>query len=298
MSAVKLFQSYDQQVERLMGRGMDVGDREDAAEQLRQINYYRLSGYWYPFRRRTGAGRSDEFEGGTNLGEVLALYRFDVSLRATVFASLAPIELTIRAHLGHALGREGECIHLEPGRLNARARSGGQYGRWLDRYDRELADSREDFVLHHRERYDGVLPVWAAVEVLDWGGLTKLYGFAPRAVQDAVAGDLGLTAPQLESWLKSLNIVRNVCAHHGRLFNRVFALSPKLPAVGRYPELDLPNSYTRSFGQLTLIQFVLDRLGLKRSMLPAVMRTYPTSPRLPISWTGAANGWAESPLWR
>ena len=297
MSAVKLFQTHDQQVDRLVSRGMEGGDREVAVDKLHQISYYRLSGYWYPFRRRTSTGRSDDFEPGTTLTDVLALYQFDVSLRAMTFASLAPIELTIRAHLGHALGEVGERIHLEPEKLNTRARFGGRYRRWLDRYQRELADSREDFVLHHRQSYEGVLPVWAAVEILDWGGLTMLYGFAPRGVQDAVSERLGLSAPQLESWLRSLNIVRNVCAHHGRLFNRVFALSPKLPAVGLHPALDLPNSYARAFGQLTLVQFLLERMGVKRSVLPAVLRTFPSVQLVPVGSTGAPDRWAESPLW-
>jgi abortive infection bacteriophage resistance protein len=66
---------------------------------------------------------------------------------------------------------------------------------------------------------------------LGWGGLTRLYGFAPRSTQDAIAGRCGLRAPQLSSWLKALNIVRNVCAHHGRLYNRVHTL----PSVRDWP---------------------------------------------------------------
>ena len=228
---------------------------------------------------------------------MIKLYNFDAALRAMTFAALAPIELTVRALLGHTLGNIDERIHLNPSLLNSRAHSGA-YEQWKSRYNREVADSHEDFVEHHRTRYGGEMPVWAAVEVLDWGGLTKLYGFSPRPVQDDVAGAFNLRAPQLESWLKSLNIVRNVCAHHGRFFNRVFALAPKLPSAGRFPELDRAASFTRTFGHLTLVQFLLESQKMRRTGLPALMRTFPEVRFVPRSHTGAPADWDESTLWR
>lgn len=297
MATIKLYRSYDEQVELLKSRGMDVGDSEEAARHLRQVNYYRLSGYWYPFRRMIDGGRADTFYPGTTLAHVLALYHFDATLRMATFGALVPIELTVRALLGHALGRIGECAHLDRAVLGARARQPA-YEEWVTRLDKEVSESHEDFVEHHRQKYGGEMPVWAAVEVLDWGGLTKLYGFSPRAVQDDVAAQFNLRAPQLESWLKSLNIVRNVCAHHGRLFNRVFALAPKLPTPGRFPDLDQAASFTRTFGQLTMIQFLLDSQGLRRTLLPSVMRAFPQVTSVPVSHTGAPNGWDSSALWQ
>lgn len=299
-SDVKEHKTFEQQVEILASRGMDMGDRAEAVETLRRVNYYRLSGYWYPFRQLTNGGRQDDFYPGTTFQQVVSLYEFDAKLRAATFAALAPIELAIRAMLGHELGRVDPCAHLDPTLLNATARRGSQYATWLQRYTTELNESREDFVEHHHNKYGGVLPVWAAVELLDWGGLTYLYGFSPRSVQDAVAGRCGLTAPQLTSWLKSLNVVRNECAHHGRLFNRVHALSPKLPQVGRHADLDaISTDWSRTFGQLTLVQFLSDRLDLGRSrMLPAVIKTYPKVHSVPISHMGVPEGWqTASRLW-
>lgn len=294
---MKLFRTYDEQVALLQSRGMDVGDPEEAREQLRRVNHYRLSGYWYPFRQIVDGRRVDDFYSGTTFADVMALYHFDANLKTAAFGAMAPIELTIRALLGHALGRIGERAHLEPSLLGARAQK-ADYDSWRSRYEKEVAESHEDFVTHHRLKYDGEMPVWAAVEVLDWGGLTKLYGFSPRAVQDEVAAAVSLRAPQLESWLKSLNIVRNVCAHHGRLFNRVFVLAPKLPAPGVFPDLDHAASFTRAFGQLTMIQFLLARLGLRHTLLPSVMKSYPEVKVVPRSHTGAPDDWQNSALWR
>jgi hypothetical protein len=51
-ASVKAYKTYDEQVDLLASRGMDVGDRDAAIKQLQHINYYRLSGYWYSFRRQ------------------------------------------------------------------------------------------------------------------------------------------------------------------------------------------------------------------------------------------------------
>lgn len=297
---VKAHQTYAQQVQLLSARGMDVGDPDIAAQTLERVNYYRLSGYWYPFRQLVSGKRVDDFFPGTRLADVVALYEFDARLRAATFSVLSPIELTMRALLGHELGKVDPCAHLDVEKLGPTARAGDEYARWRENYEWELSRSREDFVAHHHDKYGGRLPVWAAVELLDWGGLSFLYGFAPRAAQDEVADACGLTAPQLTSWLKSLNLVRNTCAHHGRLFNKVHTITPRLPRVGVHPDLDKASTaWNRTFGQLTLIQFLLDRLDLGRTaLLPAVVRGYPSVATVPLSHLGAESSWqSASPLW-
>ena len=296
---VKAYKTYDEQVDLLASRGMAIGDRDAAVKQLQHINYYRLSGYWYSFRRQGSPEREDSFYAGTTFTDVVRLYSFDASLRTATFASLAPIELALRALLGHALGTIDECAHLKPALLGPRAAQGTSYAMWIQRYRKSLADSKEDFVKHHHAKYGGTLPVWAAVEILDWGALAYLYGFSPRQTQDSIADTFGLTAPQLESWMKSLNVVRNICAHHGRLFNKVHAIKPKLPSVGELPQLDhARREMNRTFGQLTLIQHMLWSLDVgRRQLLPSVLRTYPDVQLLPISHIGAPPDWATSPLW-
>ena len=135
---------------------------------------------------------------------------------------------------------------------------------------------------------------------MDWGSLTYLYELSPRSVQNTISGQCDLTAPQLRSWLKALNIVRNICAHHGRLFNRVHAISPKLPAQGTHTDLDCINTdWTRTFGQLTLVQLLLDRFNVgNKKLLPTVVQSFPEVQIVPISHIGAPDNWqTASRLW-
>ncbi|WP_141759518.1 Abi family protein [Brevibacterium sp. HMSC07C04] len=170
----KNFRSHGQQIELLRLRGMHIEDEAMARRALERVNYYRLSGYWFPYRQRSSNGgqRLDEFIAGTSFEEVLALYEFDERLRVGVST---PIELAFRSALGHELGRIDPLIHLKPNLLGPVARDPGRsagpsrtYKKWKRRFDKELSLSREDFVVHHKEKYSGQLPIWAAVEVIDW----------------------------------------------------------------------------------------------------------------------------------
>lgn len=278
----KIFKAYSEQIELLTDRGMVVEDREVALKTLQRVNYYRLSGYWYPFRiidKSNSTRREDNFYPGTTFNDVVALYDFDARLRIVVLEILAPLELAFRSLLGHQLGAVDRYAHLEPRSLGSLARKARStdpsptYARWIRRYKNEQDQSREDFVAHHKQKYGGRLPVWAAVEILDWGMLTYLYSMSPEKVRDTVASECGLSAPQLQSWLKALNIVRNYAAHHSRMFNRVYDLKPKLP---RQPsELDVASGRTnRLFGQLTTVQYLLRCFGVEKTrLLPELMAT-------------------------
>ena len=298
--SVKPFRSYEEQVELLVARGLVISDKEAAASLLRQVNYYRLSGYWYPFRVRDATGISSDFCPGTTLETVVALYEFDAQLRSVTFEVLAPIELAFRTMIGHELGRIDSCAHLDPTKLGPVARHGDKYRKWISKHREELSRSREEFIAHHQWKYGGRLPVWVAVELLDWGGLSKLYEMCPTHVRDTIADTCSLTSPQLGSWLKVLNVVRNTCAHHGRLFNRKHSITPKLPPAASHPELRRATVTPRkTFAQLSLIQQLLHELKLPgRNDLPQLLKQYPTVPHVPLAHVGAPPDWQDIEIWQ
>lgn len=245
-----------------------------------------------------GSVPTDVFRADAVFEDIVALHDFDARLRIAAFAGIAAMEPWLRAGLGHELGRVSPTAHEEPNLLGPAARSGDTHRRWFQRYEQLVRDSREEFVQHHRAAYGGHLPVWAAVEVLDWGGLSRLYAMSPRPVQDAVAAPVGLNGPQLSSWMKSLNIVRNVCAHHGRFFNRVFALQPRMPRAEVCGCATDHLATNRSFGQLTLLQHLLAGSGAgPTTPLPAVMRTFPADGPVPPASMGRPRDWDLTTHW-
>ncbi len=282
---------------------MRIDDRARAEHLLAQLNYYRLSGYSYPMRRftpGTGVAR-DEFVDGASFDLVVDLYEFDERLRHSVFIELDRVEMAIRTMLGYELGQIDPLIHLDTKRLSAHAGQPSKgsctvHDAWLGKYKASLKASKEDFVNHHKKQYGGEMPIWAAVEIMDWGMLSHLYEMSPDIVRDRIADQCALRSPQLRSWLKSLNIVRNCAAHHARMFNRVYGFKPKLNNDQRL--VPVAGVMNRAFGQLTLIQYLHCQLDLSPAKrLPDLLDTYPHNDIVPLTRTGAPEDWADLALW-
>ena len=314
----KPFKSVDDQISILRERGMEIHDLEFARSVLREIGYYRLSGYSYPYRavQAEAALLSDNFIVGTTIEKVVKLYRYDQELRAVTGLQLAKIEIVLRVMISHELGRVDPYIHLSPHKLGKKAwdknnaQSTEQYAMWLEKYSTAVVRSNEDSVVHYKKKYDAILPVWVAVHVLDWGSLRMLYDFARDEQRRAVANQLNISESQLSSWLLCLNDVRNVCAHHGRLYSRTFPKSPML--TGEDHELGFLRRFVlddvkegngkekkgKCFAQFTIIQYLLSKMNLEGlDELPRLLHNFPEVSPVSVEYLGVPENWEELPLW-
>ena len=180
---------------------MVIDNIEAAQKALESISYYRLSGYSYPFRQydKESRTRSDQFSPKTNLEQVLALYRFDERLRTTTFQELSRIEVGLRALIGYTLGKDHPYLHLASLRLGPSGfdkenkHETKKYRKWIHSYEISLKRSQEDFIRHYRDEYNGKLPIWVAVHILEWGQLAMLFKMAPIHCQDSIADSLHLS---------------------------------------------------------------------------------------------------------
>ncbi len=302
----KPFRTIDEQIDILRSRGMVIDNIEAAQKALESISYYRLSGYSYPFRQydKESRTRSDQFSPKTNLEQVLALYRFDERLRTTTFQELSRIEVGLRALIGYTLGKDHPYLHLASSRLGPSGfdkenkHETKKYRKWIHSYEISLKRSQEDFIRHYRDEYNGKLPIWVAVHILEWGQLAMLFKMAPIHCQDSIADSLHLTRPQVNSWLENLRILRNICAHQGRLFNRTLR-QVKLPEDAEILGIrELSPKKNKCFDQLTLIQYLTRTMGLgDGTALPSVLATFPATDIVPLRATGTPDNWQSLPLW-
>ena len=262
MAYKKPWMSYEEQLELLIARGMRVTDREKALEYLQRIGYYRLSGYWYACRQRGGKfcvldkdGRRvnekksgkpledtvalDEFKEGTTFKNVVDLYVFDKQLRLLAMDALERIEIALRADISHTLGKinrfayeKPELFHEKFSVIRDKKTGVTKHQQWLEKQKRLITRSTEKFVSHHRDRYGYPLAIWVACELWDFGTMSTLFGGLREQEQDPIARKYGIDNGRIfATWLRSLNYLRNVCAHHARLWNRNVVDQPKLPPV-------------------------------------------------------------------
>lgn len=257
MSYAKPWRSYQDQLTQLSSRGLQVTDQALALDYLERIGYYRLSGYWYPFRERSGlivmlndqsqkpkkvkeqTLALDSFKPGAAFQDAVDLYVFDKKLRLLSMDALERIEIALRVDISHVLGGLDAFAYLKPDlfhdlfSVQLDPNTGvTKHHTWIGKHAQLISRSKEEFVSHNKEKYGLPLAIWVACEVWDFGTLSTLYNGMREADQDAISSQYGISNGRIfASWLRSLNYLRNVCAHHSRLWNRNIVDQPKLPAA-------------------------------------------------------------------
>lgn len=293
----KPWKDYRAQLAQLQARGMAADDPERAIDYLHRIGYYRLSGYWFAFRERSGKlvlldenGRKpkkvkeetlalDSFRPGTRFHDVVDLYVFDKRLRMLVLDAVERIEVAMRVEVSHTLGQLDTFAHLRPDLLHEDFAAKmhpdvclTQHHQWCTKQAQLIGRSREEFVKHNKAKYGLPLAIWVACEVWDFGTMSTLYNGMRVQEQDEIAGRFGLSNGRIfATWLRGLNYLRNVCAHHSRLWNRNVIDQPKLPPVAEVAWVDSFDKdarlRARSFLLLCLCRHVL-RVVNPRSTWP------------------------------
>lgn len=170
MLPLKPFRSPHDHIALLQARGMVIKDVDKARRCLSRIGYYRLSAYWYPFRKSVvlpNLGEKkpqthifDEFIPGTDFDEVFDFYVFDKEMRLLVSDALERIEIGLRAQVANLLGARDHHAHRKTTELHGdfsskpsdRDASKTRHQDWLETQDRNFGRSREDFAKHFRKK--------------------------------------------------------------------------------------------------------------------------------------------------
>lgn len=216
----KVTTTIQQQIHQLEERGLIITDEVLAEHYLSSISYYRLAGYWWPMQ-------SDKtnhiFKPDSKFEDVLALYNFDRELRLLLFDVIERIEISLRTKMIHHLSNEFDPWWFQQVDLFNDAR---ELIKTLSAIEEEMERSKVIFIKDHFKRYKSDLrfpPAWKTLEITSFGSLSKLYGNLKPAVQskDIIAAEFKtVNHTYLASWLQSIAQIRNICAHHGRLWNK------------------------------------------------------------------------------
>lgn len=229
--------SVDEQVKLLRDRGLITAARVDKLQSyLRQVGYYRLSGYWRYWQKDPGRG-DNQFYDDVTVDDVLDAYDFDSMLRSVVLEGIEALEVGFKASFARTWAlAEGSTAYLDVAHLNLekQARDGQPYAYGtLAKLESELEASAPHHALiaHHRSK--GVdVPIWAALEVQTLGTVSRLYKVCAnnQGVRQPVASDMGLKDVEMtESVLEGMAVLRNHAAHHHRIWNRTGVIGVRLP---------------------------------------------------------------------
>jgi abortive infection bacteriophage resistance protein len=315
--------SVGEQIEKLRRRGCRIDDQASGSSLLREVGYYRLTGYLYPFRESSVVVDDDghrivvvrdRYRTGTDIRHAEAFIDFDRRLRLLVIEAVERVEVAVRTQLGHVLGARSPFAHEDPTLFTGAFATSpatdidrvSPHAAWLRRVAERQNSSDEAFVGHFRTKYDGRMPIWALTEILELGHLARLYGGLRNDIATEIARSFGVpTKKTMVSWLSSVNYVRNVSAHHARLFNRKLVAAPKRPRPSDIPLLGHLSDGTapKEFGvynTLAVLAYLLRSIPSDRDWAPraaTLVRSFPTAGSVTVASMGVAAGWLDEPLW-
>jgi abortive infection bacteriophage resistance protein len=159
----------------------------------------------------------------------------------------------------------------------------------------EASDRRDVYIQHYYDRYDSpdMPPCWMVFQSVSFGIVSKTYKNLAYPDFNLICKPLGLNHTILTSWLHSISHVRNICAHHSRLWNREFRIKPI--EANAYKRDLKPND--RVYAQLVVMQILLQKIvpgnhwGLKLRDLLA------EHPNIPLPSMGFPADWLVRPIW-
>lgn len=284
---------FGDQLDQLEARGLAIPDREQALRALSHLNYYRLRAYWLGMEQPKGCNGEHSFLPGSSFDTALALYVFDRELRLLVMDAIEQVEVSVRTQWAHYLSLQyGAHAYLDRSLFF----NPDLYDRTLANLEEEIGRSQETFIEHYKSTYDDprLPPIWAVCEVMSFGQLSKWVGnLKNRQDRQRIADAYDLDERTLKSFLHHLTAIRNLCAHHSRLWNRRVTITMRVPTVR--PSWALPwfnpaadrqiyNTLVMLGTMLRIISPATTWPGRIRALLDSASQVDPSAMGFPQAW--------------
>lgn len=289
-----------QQVALLVRRGMRINDHAQAQQYLTHISYYRLRAYWLPFEQAATNGDDHAFVAGTDFDTVLAIYNFDRELRLLLIDAIERVEISLRTQLANVLSlRYGPFAHKD---VNHFAKN-LLWQQCRDELLKEFSRSRETFAEHYRIKYPKLSspPLWVACELMTLGHLSRwLQNLRIPKDRQSIANAYGLDEKVLVSFAHHLTIVRNHCAHHGRVWNRKFAVKMLIP--NKKPQglsaAFNPAQDRRLYNTLTMLAYLMSVISPASTWRQRLKALIQATPQIDVADMGFPVGWEQLSIWQ
>jgi len=219
--------SYHEQANVLQSRGLHISDLSAVTEFLQHVNYYRFSGYCLAFETAR-----HQFQDSVTFEQVRGAYRFDQALRDLITEALELVEIDFRTAIAYHFGEKyGPFGHTHAKNFHHPFHPHSSHRDWQRKLHSEAKRSSELFVKHFEAHYQEfpALPVWVITELMSFGSLSRMGQGMLKEDQKNISHRYGLQPKNWVTWMHHLTYVRNLCAHHARLWDRVWAIKPELP---------------------------------------------------------------------
>lgn len=288
--------TVSKQIAKLETRGLTIANTQKAAHYLSNISYYRLRAYTYPFQ--DNKHENQPFTRPISFEEIISLYVFDRQLRLLIFNAIEKIEISFRTQIIYQYALvHGSHWHLKPELYNNTVYFAEQIGSLAKEIDR----SNETFIKHYKEKYSKPTspPSWMSLEVSSMGLLSKLFkNLKKDQIKNKVANYYGLKDVDVFSnWMFCISILRNTCAHHGRVWNRRLP-EITIPKKTLFKYVENKNFYTnKTYAILCNIVYILNIISPKHSFKTKLVELINNCPLAQEKEMGFPKNWKQEIFW-
>lgn len=304
--------SIDAQISKLEQRGLEIPDHEAASKFLSYINYYRFAGYALRFQHWDPVLKDRIFDKDVSFDDIRFICEFDRDLRDVFFEGLELVEISMRSVIAYKFAEKyGPFGHLKPENFNRTFINPPDgtfkisYKDWHAKIVRETERSKEIFVNHFQTHYTQFpdLPIWVVSEICSFGSLSEMLSNMLNKDQARIASVYKLQFDEMVSWAHALTYARNICAHHARLWDKTFRISPMLPASNaNWAKLKDSNQSVYVFSLALNWMLAHDSIAKdahaqwKRKLEGLMDKLQASYPKL-FAATGFSENWKKNPLW-
>lgn len=284
-------------------------DEAQAHILLKNISYYRLKGYWWDMQ-------SDPvlhtFHTNVYFENIIERYNFDRQLRIILFEAIEQIEIALRTkmiyHLSIAYGGlwylNATIFDTATITQNGVTQTAHYFA--LAELQKEFNRSQEIFIKDHRQRYPGQdADAWKIMEVASMGTLSKLYKNLRNKLPEKaiIAKEMGLNSTStFEGWLESIALMRNIIAHHARIWSRSMVKRPSMklnnPAGAWFVHPLQPAQLSKPFAIISCMAYLCKHLCGSDDIKQKIITLIDSYPNLPIYKYGFLNRWRHEPIWK
>jgi abortive infection bacteriophage resistance protein len=288
--------TIDEQIKTLKNRGLKFNDEVIAAHYLSNISYYRLRAYTFPFQDNQNPNHP--FVKNISFEEIIQLYVFDRQLRLLIFNAIEKIEISFRTKVIYNYSLNyGSHWHLNPNLYNNSSFFASQIASLQVEVDR----SNETFIKHYKSTYTDPKdpPSWMSIEVCSMGLLSKIFSNLKKdKCKDFITGEYGLKDVDiLTNWMYCFSLIRNICAHHGRIWNRRLN-NIKIPNKTSNQFIDDKRIYpNKIYSAICCIQYTLNIISPKHDFKAKLLSLMSKCPLLQEKEMGFPPNWRLESFW-
>ena len=297
---IKPARNINEQIQLLKDRGMLFRNEPNALSILQNISYYRLKGYWWDMQEDR---EQHTFNESTYFETVIERYNFDRKLRLILFDAIERIEIALRTKMIYNLSLAYGPVWYQKDELFV---NNVIHAENLESLEREFGYSQETFIKDHKRRYPNDDPeAWKVLEVASMGTLSKFYKNLIHNLPEKsrIANEMGLNLhSELSSWLEAITYIRNIIAHHSRIWSRnmvkrpIDSLNNPISNWFDRPLTDVQKK--KPFLIISTMVYLCNNTVSVNGIKEKIKDHFRDNPNVPIYKLGFFNRWDQQPLWQ